>query len=255
MMKRTLTFALSTPLVLTLIAGCASSTAERTTMTESATNTNGPLAMELAARKEAFGARATQEKKDLYEGGIVELRDSGIVGRAIRTGDAAPRFILPSATGEKVELSALTDKGPVVVVWYRGGWCPYCNITLKAYQDRLDEIDGLGATLVAISPELPDKSLDTQQKNELRFQVLSDVGNRVAREYGVLFSLNDQLHKAYQDGFDLHSYNGDDTGGLPLAATYVIGTDGEVKWHFLSADYRERAEPQDVIDALRSLKR
>jgi peroxiredoxin len=209
-----------------------------------------PLATELQARREAFGQRASDDIKTLYDAGIQAVVDAGVVENARSMGDEAPGFELTNQSGEVVSLASLLEQGPVVLLWYRGGWCPYCNLTLRAYQERLDDIGARGATLVALSPELPDRSISTAEKEGLGFQVLSDVGNAVAREYGVVFSLTEGVQENYEKAFGLSAFNGDDSGELPLAATYVIDRSGIIRWAFLDADYRNRAEPADVIAAL-----
>lgn len=211
------------------------------------------LTAQLAEYREGFSKRAPQEMQDLFQERVDDLAASGILDEAVNVGDAAPGFTLPNARGEEVSLATLLEQGPVVITWYRGGWCPYCNLTLRAFQERLGEFDAAGATFVAITPETPDNSLSTSEKNELGFQVLSDVGNTVARDYGLVFKLPDDLAAIYNANFDLSAYNGDDSNELPLSATYVIRPDGTVAWAFLSADYRERAEPADVVEAVRGL--
>lgn len=213
----------------------------------------GSLKTELDARAAGFAERAPEAIQTLYADGIRAVVEAGVVENAKNVGDEAPGFTLQNQTGDSVSLSTLLEQGPVVLIWYRGGWCPYCNLTLAAYQQRLDEIRDLGATLVALTPELPDKSLSTAQKGELEFQVLSDVGNNVARDYGVVFELTEGVKANYEQAFGMSEYNGDDSGELPLAATYVIDRDGQIRWAFLDADYRNRAEPADVISALESL--
>lgn len=208
---------------------------------------------ELAAKQAAFNEKADATKKADYARGIEELEASGVLDAAKNVGDQAPEFELKDATGKSVKLAELLGAGPVVLVWYRGGWCPYCNITLKGYGRRASEFKDKGATLVAISPELPDNSLDTQQKHELDFLVLSDTGNEVADDYGIRFELPDYVAKHYNDAFDLEKYNGDTSNTLPLAATYVIDQSGKIRWAFLSADYKQRAEPADVLAALDEL--
>jgi peroxiredoxin len=178
----------------------------------------------------------------------------GIVEEAVNVGDRAPDFTLPDATGEQVSLSTLLEKGPVVLVWYRGGWCPYCNMHLRAMQEALDAFGDHGATMVAVSPELPGRSLRTVGKNELAFPVLTDAGNRVAREYGLVFTLTDAVAERYRESFDMTAWYGNDANELPLAATYVIDRGGVVRYAFLDADYRNRAEPGDVLDALETLE-
>lgn len=212
-----------------------------------------PLAIELQAKKTSFAERAPDDLKALYDDGLRAVVEAGVVENAKSMGDTAPNFTLTNQTGEEVSLEGLLEQGPVVLLWYRGGWCPYCNLTLAAYQERLDDIRETGATLVALTPELPDRSISTAEKNELGFQVLSDVGNEVAREYGVVFKLTEGVHANYEQGFQMSEVNGDDSGELPLAATYVIDQRGTIRWAFLDADYRNRAEPQDVVTVLEGL--
>lgn len=215
----------------------------------------GTLAATLGERKAQFRTQAPEELATLFERGVQEVADSGILANAVNEGDTAPEFVLPDAVGRSFSLREQLEEGPVVLVWYRGGWCPYCNLTLAAYQERLDEIEAAGATLVAISPEVPDKSLDTKQKNELSFPVLSDVNNAVAKRYGVVFELNAEVAAKYKElGLDLEAYNANSSDELPLAATYVINTDGTVTYAFLDADYTKRAEPDEVIAALREIQ-
>lgn len=212
-----------------------------------------PLAIELQAKKAGFAERAPDDLKELYDDGLRAVVEAGVVENAKSMGDQAPNFTLTNQTGGEVSLEGLLEQGPVVLLWYRGGWCPYCNLTLAAYQERLDDIRAQGATLVALTPELPDRSISTAEKNELDFQVLSDVGNDVARQYGVVFDLTEGVHANYEQAFGMSEHNGDDSGELPLAATYVIDQSGTIRWAFLDADYRNRAEPEDVVTVLEGL--
>ncbi len=133
--------------------------------------------------------------------------------RAIKQGDEAPEFELPNANGKTVALSSLLSAGPVVLTFYRGGWCPYCNLQLRAYQRILPELAALGAQIVAISPEPPDTSLTTAEKNALEFEVLSDVTSKAARDYRLLYELSDELRDAYIGmGKDLSALNADGGG-------------------------------------------
>ena len=142
--------------------------------------------------------------------------------------------------------------GPSWLSFYRGGWCPYCNIELKALQDRLPEIEALGARLVAISPETPDNALTTQEKNEIGFEVLSDDGNKVASAFGLTFRLPDAVNDLYKGfGIDLETSNGEGSQTLPVPATFVIGKGGKVLKAIVDADYTTRAEPDEVIAALK----
>ncbi len=207
----------------------------------------------LDARKKEFDAVASDAKKATYNDGIQQIVDSGMLDDAVNVGDKAPGFTLPNATGEDVSLASLLAEGPVVLTWYRGGWCPYCNLTLRAYQQALPALQAAGATFVAISPETPNNSLDTKEKNELAFEVLSDVGNEVAEQYDLDFTLPQDLRILYDENFSLPEFNGDNSYTLPLSATYVIAPDGTVTYAFLDADYRKRAEPAKVVEAVQAI--
>ena len=208
---------------------------------------------QLELRKKEFSKKAPEQVKQDYERGIEYVAASGILEKAINTGDIAPEFELPNAVGKSVTLSKLLEDGPVVLVWYRGGWCPYCNIYLHALQEHLPAIKEAGAQLVAISPELPDKTLTTQEKNNLEFHVLSDAGQKTASDYGIVFTLPDYVIKHYDLSFSLPEYNGDNTYTLPLSASYVIGQDGKVAYAYLEADYRKRAPIEDLVQTVKDL--
>ena len=215
---------------------------------------SAPLQPKLDEMKEKFNASAPAELKATFEDGVDKVNTSGVMESALKPGAKAPDFTLSDHAGNPVRLADLLAEGPVVLTWYRGGWCPYCNIQLRAYQESLPEFTALGARLVALSPELPDNSLTTREKNALEFTVLSDTGSAVARAYGVSYRLPDSLIEAFKGRLDIPAQNGDDSWELPLGATYVIAPDGTIAYAFISADYRQRAEPQAIIEALRNLR-
>lgn len=217
-------------------------------------NTNS-LQATLDNAKKAWEAKAAENTKEIYADGIADVTRQNVVANAKKNDDKAPNFSLTNAVGKEVQLSDYLKKGPVVLTWYRGGWCPYCNMTLHYLQEQLQEIHLKGANLLALTPELPDKSMSTTEKHQLQFEVLSDVGNKVGREYGIVFKLTDAVADHYQKAFDLHAYNGDESDELPLAATYVIDQEGTIVYTFLDAEYRNRAEAKDVLAALDSLKK
>jgi peroxiredoxin len=160
------------------------------------------------------------------------------------------------AHGKPVRLKTLLAKGPVVISFYRGGWCPYCNIELRGLQRALPEINRYGATLVAISPQLPDNSLSTEEKNKLTFPVLSDVGNIVASRFGIVFRLPDELLETYKAfNHELLVVNGEDGATeLPIPATFVLDKSGTVQLAFVEEDYTKRLDPDTILDTLRSLQ-
>ena len=191
-------------------------------------------------------------------GTVLDSLDAGAAELGARTwpakavGDTAPDFELPDARGGSVTLGSLRRDGPVVLVFYRGAWCPYCNLQLRAFQAALEDIRADGATLVAISPQTPDKSLTLAEQAELAFPVLSDVGNAVARSYGLVFTLgaaDRELHSGI--GIDLTAFNGDDTWELPAPAVFVVDPDGTIRFASVAGDYRWRVGPDEVVTALR----
>lgn len=212
------------------------------------------LAEQLKKRNEEGRARVPADSLVVMDAMTVEIDESGIVNSSLGVGARIPEFTLADANGIAVSLSSLLAKGPVVIAFYRGGWCPYCSIELRALQDKLSEITAAGATLVAMSPQTPDNSLSIAEKLDLAFPVLSDIGNLVAETFGLVFTLPEALREVYLKlGIDLSAANGDDTFRLPVAATYVLRTDGTVAWRFADPDYTKRAEPDDVIAALSKL--
>ncbi|MFK5914671.1 MAG: peroxiredoxin-like family protein [Woeseiaceae bacterium] len=183
---------------------------------------------------------------------IGRLVDSEFSNKAINVGDKAPDFSLPNIHGRQTKLSDLLKDGPVVINFYRGGWCPFCSLELKGYQNILSEIQKEGANLVGISPQTPDNSLSTAENFSLEFEVLSDSGNSVANAYGLVFELEQAIREIYRSfEFTLPEINGDDSWTLPIPATYVINQDGTVVWADVNANYTVRAEPSDVLQALR----
>jgi len=212
------------------------------------------LQVELDELYNGFSKKVPPEILNTMLDATRRLADTGIAQNSLKVGEKAPDFDLPNPKGESVNLHSLLEKGPVVLNFYRGRWCPYCNLELNAYQKHLQDIEGLGASLVAISPQTPDNSLSTAEKNALKFEVLSDVGNKTANEYGLTFKLDSSLHDIYTKfGIVLPKFNGDDSWEIPLPGTYVIDKDGTVQYAFADADYTKRAEPDEVIAKLEEI--
>jgi peroxiredoxin len=196
--------------------------------------------------------RVPAERQAIMQRHIEQLRAGEISRTMLKVGDSAPAIVLGNAKGEMVDVGTMLKKGPVIVTFYRGGWCPYCNLELKAFQEILPQIMAAGVSLVAISPERPDESLSTAEKNALSFEVLSDVGQKVGRAFGLVYEFTDELRTAY-DGFglDIPTRNGaPDEWALPVSATYVIGSDGVISYAYTDTDYRDRADPLDVLKLL-----
>ena len=210
------------------------------------------LKQELAEYRAGWFKRVPAERQAIMERHIAQLRD-GLAKTTLKVGDRAPSIVLSNAKGETVDVSALLKKGPVIVAFYRGGWCPFCNLELRAFQRLLPDIEAAGASVVAISPEKPDDSLSTAEKNALTFEVLSDVGQKVGRAFRLVYEFSDELKSAYNGfGLDIPAKNG--TAGkwaLPISATYIIDRDGVIVYAYTDADYRDRADPTDILAFLK----
>lgn len=184
-----------------------------------------------------------------------ELKARGVGRDALKVGDTLPDATLVDATGKPASLSSLNEAGPLVITFYRGGWCPYCNLELKAYQDVLGEITELDGTLVAISPEKPDNSLTTIEKNALTFPVLTDTGNQLAKAMGIAFELPVGLQKLFTGfGMNLDDLNADTGWALPVPATFVVDDNGQIILADVDIEYTRRLEPSEAVAALKSCK-
>ena len=181
-----------------------------------------------------------------------ELIASGAATRALKAGDKAPAFTLPDPDGRPVSSDDLLRTGPLVISFYRGVWCPYCNMELQALQAALPEFAALGAKLVAISPQLPASSRKSSRQNDLSFPILSDGHNDVADAFGLRFQMPDYLIELYRGlKNDLPAFNGDPSWTLPMPARYVIDRDGTILYAEVNPDYTRRPDPQDMLPALR----
>src|SRR5690348_3787693 len=177
---------------------------------------NSPLQQQLDELVAQGRSQLPAERLQQLLSTIERLITSGAAQQALKNGVQVPDFTLPDAIGNTVTLSHLLKQGPVIIAFYRGEWCPYCNLQLHAYQQVLPQIQALGAFLVAISPQAPDHSLSMAEKQALTFTVLSDVGNQVARQFGLTFTIDKAVREAHkQVGANLPAYNGDDSWELP----------------------------------------
>jgi peroxiredoxin len=194
------------------------------------------------------------EQARLLEKAAQELALSGIAGQVLKAGDQAPDFTLPNAVGRPVTLDSALQQGPVVVTFYRGAWCPYCNLQLRAYQKVLPEMQRLGASLLAVSPQRPDQSQATLLKNFLQYEVLSDLGNAVARDFGLVYQVPEWVRSTYLSfGTDLPAFNGDSSWELPIPGTFLIGAERHILLAYADSDPRNRLEPAAILEALEVL--
>jgi peroxiredoxin len=205
-----------------------------------------------------FPIKPSREALETMHRATAELIASGQAQRAKKAGDAAPEFALQDPDGKDVASRDLLAKGPLVVSFYRGVWCPYCNLELQALQAALPELTARGASLVAISPQTAPNSRKSQRENKLSFPILSDVGSEVANAFGIRFALPDdlvELYKSFKN--DLPTFNDDPSWALPMPARYVIGTDGIIAYAEVNPDYTHRPDPSEllpVLDRLRASK-
>jgi peroxiredoxin len=223
--------------------------------------------MALQDRLDAFKAdftggklafKPTKERLDAMARATAELIETGQAQRARKAGDTAPEFFLNDPQGNPVSSRELLARGPLVISFYRGVWCPYCNLELQALQEALPEITARGASLVAISPQTQANSRKSQRDNKLGFPILSDVRSEVAGAFGIRFALPDYLAEVYKSfGNNLPVINDDPAWVLPMPARYVIGTHGIIAYSEVNPDYTQRPDPSEllpVLDRLRASK-
>jgi peroxiredoxin len=199
-----------------------------------------------------LGGMLPEDKLAVFNNDAMQLANAYPSPLKLIRGDQAPMFALPNATGKTVSLESHLKQGPVVLTFYRGVWCPYCNLQLKTYQAILPQINEANAKLIAVSPMTPDNSMSMKETNALQFEVLSDVGNKVARQYTTVFRNADAPIQAMQElGYDFFSFYKDDSAELPVPATFVIGQDQTILLAKSGGgDYRQRIEPEDILRVL-----
>ena len=214
------------------------------------------LQAKLDAFKVQFESQVPQAAVAAMHRATDELIATGQTERAIKVGDVAPSFSLPDAVGNTVTLSDLLAQGPVVVTFYRGGWCPYCKLDLSALEEAADEIRAKGASLVVISPQTPVNSKKSTQELGLSFPILSDANGDISDAFGLRFRLQDYLIETYKSfGVQLPAINGDDSWTLPMPSRFVIAQDGTVAYAEVNPDYTQRPEPSEMYPVLDELQR
>jgi peroxiredoxin len=193
-----------------------------------------------------FAARTPEERKQLFSQATEKLKQSGIEKEIPKKGALFPDLNLK---GKKV--SELVQKGPLIVTFYRGGWCPYCVKQLKEINQSLSALKDRNAQLIAISPEKEQEVQKTKKKNNLDFQLIADHQNALAKKLGLVFKVDDEVVKEYKAlGIDLAASQGNQDNQIPIPATFVIGQDRKIKYVFADADYTQRASVSDILKAL-----
>lgn len=212
------------------------------------------LKEQLEQQKAGFITRVPAEVQEEILRLIQEQQQSGI-DFGLKEGAKVPNFMLTNPLGEQITLYDELAQGPVVLTFYRGSWCPFCNIQLRAYQQFLPEIEKLGGRLIAVSPQSPDNSLSQKEKEELTFQVLSDPNGVVAESYNLLFELPDYLQHTYKNklGRDFAEFNNTDRWILPVPATFIIDKEGFIRRTRVDPDFMKRMEPEEIVDQLKKI--
>lgn len=208
--------------------------------------------MSLAEEVEAFTAKGmanpNPERAAIYGKAAEAVAATDILESALGEGDAAPMFTLPDANGEPVSLADSLAAGPVIISFYRGAWCPYCNLELNALQREVASAADAGVTLLAISPNTPDVSTELVGKHALTFPVLSDLENVVAKQFNLVYAMEEGLVEYYQGiGRNIDEMNGSEVWELPVPATYVIDQQGVIRYAYVDLNHRVRAEPSEVV--------
>jgi peroxiredoxin len=212
------------------------------------------LQEKLDAVKADFISKVPAELRAVMDKVTDGLIESGQADRALKVGDRAPTFELPDPDGNIVTSAELLRKGPLVLTFYRGVWCPYCNLDLQALEEAAAEIRATGASLVAISQQTAPNSRKSQRDNKLSFPILGDKGGELADDFGIRWKSPEELQSVYKlVGVDLAAFNGEGSWTLPMPARYVIDRDGTIVYSEVNADYTHRPEPSDLLPVLRKL--
>lgn len=211
------------------------------------------LKEQIDSRIEELKQIVPKEKLEIFFKYIESMKNDHLAKDAIKVGEKLPEQLLISATNEKENLSDIIDS-PTIITFYRGTWCPYCNLVLKAYQDILPQIKNKGGNLIVISPELPDSSLSFKEKMQLEFGVYSDINNDFARKLGLVFKVEEHIHTLQKElGMDIEKFNGSSSLELPFPATIVVDKNAVVSYVFVDENYTNRAEPIEVLKELEKL--
>lgn len=210
-----------------------------------------PLREIFAERKEAIGKYVPAETQAVHARAISELKQRALAANILPVGAKIPEFQLPDHNGKRVSSPDLLAKGRLALCFFRGRWCPFCVAQMEAMNLVWPEIEQAGATLVAISPQTLQQSFFMRDQHKLRFPLLSDAGDNVARKFGLTYRVPDEQKSIYQRAFvNLPVVNGDESWELPIPATYIINRDGTVIFASANEDYTERPEPADIVRLL-----
>lgn len=209
------------------------------------------LAKQIEQLNQELSSQLPQEVINAFGKSVDDLKTKNMEDRCIRPGEKMPEFLLPNATGKMIDSNDILKKGKMILAFYRGSWCPYCNLELKFLQDNLSRIKDKNAVLIAVSPQIPDHSLSMAEKNKLGFEVLSDQNNDFAKKLGIVFQLQDFVLPYYRNlGINLSEFNNNDENLLPVPAVFVVDQDRRIIFKYLDVNYMNRVDVEELIQAL-----
>lgn len=209
----------------------------------------------LDAIRNDFEPKMPAEALRIMHASTDALVASGQATRALRAGDTAPMFVLSDTSGEPVALTAVLARGPAVLTFYRGVWCPYCNVELQALEAARPAIEALGASIVGISPQTGANSRRAHRENELGYPILADTGGAIAADFGLRWALQPDLRRLFEQfGVNLATFNGDDSWTLPMPARYIVREDGLIAYAEINPDYTRRPDPSELLPTLERMK-
>lgn len=209
------------------------------------------LAQQIEQLNQELSSQLPQEILNAFGKSVEDLKTENIEESSIQIGDEMPEFLLPNISGKMIDSSKILKEGKMILAFYRGSWCPYCNLELKFLQDNLSRIKDKNVSLVAVSPQSPDHALNMVEKNNLEFEVLTDQNNGFAKKLGIVFQLQDFVLPHYQNlGIDLSEFNKNNENTLPVPAVLIIDEKGKVIYKFLDVNYMNRIDVEELIQAL-----
>jgi peroxiredoxin len=212
-----------------------------------------PLREVFAERRELIAKYVPAAALEVHARAVAALKAQGLAAKSLAVGALVPEFSLPDHNGTLVSSAELLGRGRLVVCFFRGRWDPFCCGQMEAMNRILPEIGQAGATLVAISPQTVKQSFFMADQHRLRFPLLSDAGNRVARQFGLVYRVPAEQEAIYRRAFvNLPLTNGDESWELPIPAAYVVNGDGTVLSEYANEDYTQRAEPREIVDVVQS---
>lgn len=209
------------------------------------------LTKQIEHLNQELSSQLPQEILETFRKSIEDLKTRKIEENSIQIGNQMPEFSLPNALGKIINSEDILKDGKMILVFYRGSWCPYCNLELKFLQDHLSRIKDKGAALVAVSPQSPDHSLNMAEKNNIEFEVLTDVDNNLAKKLGITFQLQDFVIPHYKSlGINLFDFNKNNDNVLPVPAVFIVDENRMVTYKFLDVNYMNRVDMEELIQAL-----